>query len=171
MHMYRCGLVSVAGGVRARELLERYTRLESSSIERRGLDREARGHQAGGALQGERNRSALHLAIAIRLRCNANSRASTARCEVAEAKWIHLESLFDGPLMPTQAIRESSQDSWRLLRPISYFLRSRARRWLEEPASQDGPHIHGQRHSAINNRGVRLRRIAVSRDGPPRTTH
>ena len=68
VHLYRCGLVSGAGGVRARELLQRYTHFESGRLERRRLHRQARRHQAGGALEGERDRSALHLAIAIRLR-------------------------------------------------------------------------------------------------------
>ena len=43
-----------------RILVASLVRLQSGRIERRGLDREARGHQADGALQGERYRGALH---------------------------------------------------------------------------------------------------------------
>ena len=52
VHLYRCGLVSVAGGVRARELCGDGPYLESSSVQSRRLHRQARRHQAGGALEG-----------------------------------------------------------------------------------------------------------------------
>ena len=159
-----------AGGARERFCSDG-TRLEGSSLQSRRLHRQSRRHQAGGALEGERNRSALHLAIAIRLRSrNANS------CEVTETVASKngstaKASLIDLSCLPRLSLSRPRPADGFLGRFLNFSCRARRgfmvrRASLRRSAAQPASDIRAQ-----HNHGVRSRRIADSRDRPRTTTH
>ena len=154
-----------AGGARERFCSDG-TRLEGSSLQSRRLHRQSRRHQAGGALEGERNRSALHLAIAIRLRSrNANS------CEVTETVASKngstaKASLIDLSCLPRLSLSRPRPADGFLGRFLNFSCRARRgfmirKTSLRRSAAQPASDIRAQ-----HNHGVRSRRIADSRDGP-----